>query len=85
MRREHPKKYLKYLCREAAPHEFCSTYRETEGGAHALAGLDWTRLLDAQRSAPFLRAISPMRARRSCHWPSLVIRSRKWLMLLRDR
>jgi hypothetical protein len=57
LRHEHPKKYLKYLCREPSPNEFCSTYLETEGGANALAGLDWTRILAASGSSPFLRAL----------------------------
>jgi hypothetical protein len=56
-RREHPKKYLKYLCREAPPNEFCSTYVETTGGADALAGLDWSAVLAPPGSAPFLRAL----------------------------
>lgn len=56
-RGEHPKKYLKYLCREGPPNEFCSTYHETHGGADALAGLNWNRLLATPGSAPFLRAL----------------------------
>ena len=56
-RREHPKKYLKYLCREAPPNEFCSTYLETSGGADALAQLDWSLVLATRGSAPCLRAL----------------------------
>lgn len=56
-RREHPKKYLKYLCREAPPNEFCSTYLETSGGADALAQLDWNVVLATPGSAPCLRAL----------------------------
>jgi hypothetical protein len=56
-RGRHPKMYLKYLCREAPPNEFCSTYQETEGGANALAGLDWSLVLASPGSAPFLRAM----------------------------
>lgn len=56
-RGEHPKKYLKYLCREAPPNEFCSTYQETHGGVDALAQLDWSRILATRGSAPFLRAL----------------------------
>lgn len=53
----HPKKYLKYLCREAPPDEYCSTYRETAGGARALAAIDWSLVLARPGSAPFLRAL----------------------------
>lgn len=53
----HPKKYLKYLCREDPPNEFCSSYQETEGGAQALATLNWDRVLQSPGSAPFLRAL----------------------------
>lgn len=55
--REHPKRYLKYLCREAPPNDFCSTYKETEGGALALRRLDWNSVLSSPGSAPFLRAL----------------------------
>ncbi len=56
-RGEHPKKYLKYLCREAPPYQYCSTYQETAGGVQALAGLDWNRVFATPGSAPFLRAL----------------------------
>lgn len=56
-RGEHPKKYLKYLCRDAPPNEFCSTYLETGGGVEALVGVDWSRILATPGSAPFLRAL----------------------------
>ncbi len=56
-RGEHPKMYLKYLCREQPPHEWCSSYAETEGGAAALRALDWGALLTEPGAAPFLRAL----------------------------
>jgi hypothetical protein len=56
-RRIHPKKYLKYLCREAPPDHYCSSYQETAGGVQALARLDWNRVLATPGSAPFLRAL----------------------------
>lgn len=56
-RGQHPKKYLKYLCREAPPYQYCSTYRETGGGARALEALDWDAVLAKPGSAPFLRAL----------------------------
>lgn len=56
-RAEHPKKYLKYLCREAPPHEFCSTYKETRGGVAALRDLDWSSVLGTNGSSPYLRAL----------------------------
>ncbi len=57
LRAEHPKKYLKYLCRMAPPNEFCTTYQETRGGASALRVLDWNRVLSTPGNAPFLRAM----------------------------
>jgi hypothetical protein len=56
-REEHPKWYLKYLCREAPPHEFCSSYHETDGGVAALRDIDWLALLAQPDGAPFLRAM----------------------------
>lgn len=56
-RDEHPKKYLKYLCREEAPNEFCSSYQETDGGVAALASLDWNSVLSGPGTAPYLRAL----------------------------
>jgi hypothetical protein len=56
-RGEHPKKYLKYLCREDPPYDYCSTYKETDGGVKALQQLDWSTVLSRPGSAPFLRAL----------------------------
>lgn len=53
----HPKKYLKYLCRKAPPHHFCSDYKETVGGVAALRRLAWSTVLSTPGSAPFLRAL----------------------------
>ncbi|MFO0558666.1 MAG: hypothetical protein U0269_11685 [Polyangiales bacterium] len=52
---EHPKRYLQYLCRAAAPNEFCTDYQETKQGVAALRALDWPSVLAA--SAPFLQAL----------------------------
>jgi len=49
--------YLKYLCREAPPNEFCSAYYETDGGVAALRAIDWPALLARPDGAPFLRAM----------------------------
>lgn len=52
---EHPKKYLRYLCRGTAHECFCTNYKETEHGVAALQALDWQSVLAA--GAPFLQAL----------------------------
>lgn len=56
-RRElHPKAYLSWLCRDPA-NERCSTYREAEGGADALASLSWPVVLGAPDHFQWARAL----------------------------
>jgi len=44
-REHHPKAYLQWLCRDTNDDRNCSSYRESKGGANALAGLNWTSVL----------------------------------------
>lgn len=59
-RRIHPKRYLAWLCRNAAAKK-CSTYREVSksptGGDRALRELDWSALLSRTTRMPFLNAM----------------------------
>jgi hypothetical protein len=56
-RREmHPKAYLSWLCRDPA-NERCSTYRESEGGAAALASLSWPAVLGTPSHFGWARAL----------------------------
>lgn len=43
LRTRHPKAYLAWLCRDATE-KSCSSYKESQGGAAALAHLRWERL-----------------------------------------
>ncbi|MFO8070612.1 MAG: hypothetical protein R6V85_01945 [Polyangia bacterium] len=47
----HPKRYLEYLVSLSG-----SSYRETEQGSAALAGLDWPRVPPCEKSVRFLRS-----------------------------
>lgn len=56
LRQRHPKAYMCWLCREATEKN-CTTYKETSGGANALAALDWNELLKEPDQARFARAL----------------------------
>lgn len=56
VRERHPKAYLSWLCRDFG-HERCSTYRESEHGARALAAIDFGRVLAQQAFCRFARAL----------------------------
>jgi hypothetical protein len=51
----HPKGYLTWLCLDPAA-KSCTSYDESNGGARALASLDWKRALGRSRM-PFLRSL----------------------------
>lgn len=51
----HPKGYLQWLTRDPEARN-CTRYRESDGGANALAGIDWMALL-AQPEMNFLNAL----------------------------
>ena len=56
-REYHPKGYLQWLCRDGSA-ETCTRYDEAQGGAKALANLDWSLLLGRPaEQLPYLRAI----------------------------
>lgn len=56
-RDRHPKGYLQWLCRDGAE-KSCTTYRETEDGGRALAGIDWSTLLSRPgEHVTYLRAL----------------------------
>lgn len=55
-REAHPKAYLSWLCRDPG-HERCSTYRESDGGAAALASLRWPTVLGAPSHFTWARAL----------------------------
>lgn len=54
-RQRHPKSYLHYLC-DPTLEDRKRRYRETKGGAAALAALDWQQVLFAPPHCPFLHA-----------------------------
>lgn len=55
-REAHPKAYLSWLCRDPK-HERCSTYRESDGGAAALASLSWPAVLGGPSHFTWARAL----------------------------
>jgi hypothetical protein len=55
LRREHPKKYLQYLCRGSEPEQYCTDYVETAQGSSALREIDWAEVF--AHEAPYLRAL----------------------------
>lgn len=55
-RERHPKAYLSWLCRDPG-HKKCSTYKESEHGALALASLNWQALLSNPSGCTWARAL----------------------------
>lgn len=55
-RERHPKAYLQWLSRDPS-NDRCSTYRESDHGARALAGLDWSSVLASPSHYAFARAL----------------------------
>lgn len=56
-RAEHPKAALSWLCLDSSARR-CSSYKETEKGAEALANLDWSAALAHPDHMRFLRALN---------------------------
>lgn len=56
-RAEHPKAAMSWLCLDGEERK-CSSYKETEGGADALAKLDWSAALACPEHMSFLRALN---------------------------
>lgn len=55
-RREHPKHYLQWLCRDPSE-KSCTSWREADAGARALSKLDWKAVLSWPNEYAFLHAL----------------------------
>lgn len=72
-RMQHPKAYLTWLCRDPDEPD-CTRYRETGGGASALAQLDWSTVIRQPNHMRYARALLADLADALGGWPSNVAR-----------
>jgi hypothetical protein len=70
-RARHPKAYLSWLCRDPLEPD-CTSYRETDGGAAALRGLDWPAVVRRPDHMRFARSLLADLADALGRWPTTI-------------